>query len=140
MLLSLALLAAAVADDPFKFADGDRVVWLGGTLIEREQQFGYWEAALTVKNRPAKVTFRNLGWSGDTVWGESRNGFDESPKGFERLVSLTTELKPTVLIICYGQKRELCRRGRAAEVPRRAEQAAGRARPDEGPGGAADPA
>ena len=90
-------------DDPFRFQDGDRVVWLGGTLIEREQQSGHWEAALTVKNRPAKVTFRNLGWSGDTVWGESRNGFDESPKGFERLVSLTTELKPTVLIVCYGQ-------------------------------------
>ncbi len=103
MLLSLALLAATAADDPFQFQDGDRVVWLGGTLIEREQESGHWEAALTVKNRPAKVTFRNLGWSGDTVWGDSRNGFDESPKGFERLVSLTTELKPTVLIVCYGQ-------------------------------------
>jgi lysophospholipase L1-like esterase len=102
MLLSLALLALA-ADDPFRFRDGDRVVWLGGTLIEREQQSGHWEAALTVKNRPAKVSFRNLGWSGDTVWGESRNGFDESPKGFERLVALTTELKPTVLVVCYGQ-------------------------------------
>lgn len=103
MLLSLALLAATAADDPFAFRDGDRVVWLGATLIEREQETGYWEAALTVKNRDKRVTFRNLGWSGDTVWGESRNGFDESPKGFERLVSLTTELKPTVIIICYGQ-------------------------------------
>jgi lysophospholipase L1-like esterase len=103
MCLPLAFLAVVSAADPFRFADGDRVVWLGGTLIEREQQSGHWEAALTVKNRPAKVTFRNLGWSGDTVWGESRNGFDESPKGFDRLVSLTTELKPTVLIICYGQ-------------------------------------
>jgi lysophospholipase L1-like esterase len=106
MLLSLALLAAPVtvgADDPFRFADGDRVVFLGGTLIEREQNSGHWEAALTAKNRDRRVTFRNLGWSGDTVWGESRNGFDESPRGFERLVSLTTELKPTVVVICYGQ-------------------------------------
>ena len=102
MLLPLALLAVSAADDPFRLRDGDRVVWLGGTLIEREQQSGHWEATLTVKNRPARVTFRNLGWSGDTVWGESRNGFDESPKGFERLVSLTTELKPTVLVVCYG--------------------------------------
>lgn len=79
------------------------MVLLGSTLIEREQKSGYWEYALTAKNADVSVTFRNLGWSGDTVWGESRNGFDESPKGFERLVSLTKELKPTVIVVCYGQ-------------------------------------
>ncbi len=104
MLLSLALaVATTAADNVWTFRDGDRVIWLGGTLIEREQESGYWETALTVRNRDRRVTFRNLGWSGDTVWGESRNGFDESPKGFEQLVTLATELKPTVLVICYGQ-------------------------------------
>jgi lysophospholipase L1-like esterase len=90
------------ATDPFVFQDGDRVVLLGSTLIEREQKYGFWELALTLKNRDKNVTFRNLGWSGDTVNGEARNGFDESPKGFERLVTLTKELKPTVIVICYG--------------------------------------
>ncbi len=90
------------AADPFEFKDGDRVVLLGSTLIEREQKYGYWELMLTLKNADKAVTFRNLGWSGDTVFGEARNGFDQSPKGFERLVSLTTELKPTVVVVCYG--------------------------------------
>lgn len=90
------------ADDPFVFKDGDRVVLIGSTLIEREQEYGYWELMLTLKNRDKAVTFRNLGWSGDTVFGEARNGFDQSPKGFERLVDLTKELKPTVIVICYG--------------------------------------
>ncbi len=90
------------AADPFEFKDGDRVVLLGSTLIERAQKYGYWELMLTLKNKDKDVSFRNLGWSGDTVFGEARNGFDESPKGFERLVELTKELKPTVIVVCYG--------------------------------------
>ncbi len=102
--LALALLApAADAPNPFRLADGDRVVLIGGTLIEREQKYGDWELALTLLNKDRKVTFRNLGWSGDTVWGESRGSFDGQPKGFQKLVTLTKELKPTVLVICYGQ-------------------------------------
>ncbi len=103
--VAIALLFApstARAADPFEFKDGDRVVLIGSTLIEREQKYGYWELALTLKNRDKNVTFRNLGWSGDTVWGEARNGFDSNPRGFERLVALTKELKPTVIVVCYG--------------------------------------
>ncbi|OWK34879.1 SGNH/GDSL hydrolase family protein [Fimbriiglobus ruber] len=102
-LAILASLATPVlAADPFEFKDGDRVVLLGSTLIEREQKYGYWELLLTLHNADKNVTFRNLGWSGDTVFGEARNGFDSSPKGFERLVTLTKELKPTVIVVCYG--------------------------------------
>lgn len=100
--LALGFASRLNAADPFEFKDGDRVVLLGSTLIEREQKSGYWELMLTLKNKDKAVTFRNLGWSGDTVFGEARNGFDESPKGFERLVSLTKELKPTVVVVCYG--------------------------------------
>lgn len=102
--LALALLApAADGRNPFTFADGDRVVLIGGTLVEREQKYGDWELALTLLNKDRKVTFRNLGWSGDTVWGESRGSFDGQPKGFQKLVALTKELKPTVIVLCYGQ-------------------------------------
>src|SRR5262249_39075675 len=66
-------LPAAAAE--FEFKDGDRVVLIGSTLIEREQRYGYWEAALTAANPDKNITFRNLGWSGDTVWGEARAGF-----------------------------------------------------------------
>lgn len=107
-MLASALLAALLSPaadppkDPFEFADGDRVVFLGGTLVEREQKYGYWELALTLKNKDKNVTFRNLGWSGDTVWCESRGSFDGPKKGFERTVELVKELKPTVIVICYG--------------------------------------
>src|SRR5262249_28982177 len=50
------------------------------------------------------ITFRNLGWSGDTVWGESRVGFDlDNPqRGFERLRDAVLAVKPTVIIVGYG--------------------------------------
>jgi lysophospholipase L1-like esterase len=104
-LFALALLpalAAAQAPPPFTLADGDRVVFLGNTLIEREQRYGYWETVLTRRFPKAAVTFRNLGWSGDNVWGDARAGFGTRPDGFRHLKEHGLALKPTVLIIGYG--------------------------------------
>ena len=105
LVLGLAVLTAfpaTAADEPFRFADGDRVVLLGGTLIEREQKYGRWEEALVAFNAPRNFTVRNLGWSGDTVFGESRASFDAPAKGYERLVTLTKSLNPTAIVICFG--------------------------------------
>lgn len=103
-LLCAALPNASSAADPFSFQNGDRVILIGSTLIEREQKSSYWELALTRKNQGKQVTFRNLGWSGDTVHAEARGRFDYAnpAKCLDQLVSLTKELKPTVLVICYG--------------------------------------
>ena len=101
-LAVLTAFPATAADEPFRFADGDRVVLLGGTLIEREQKYGRWEEALVSFNAPRHFTVRNLGWSGDTVFGESRASFDAPAKGYERLVTLTKSLNPTVIVICFG--------------------------------------
>jgi lysophospholipase L1-like esterase len=97
--------ATSVDAAEFELKDGDRVVWLGSTLIEREQRYGYWETALTARWPDRKITFRNLGWSGDNVWGEARLGFDiNTPAlGLKRMVDLTLAEKPTVIFICYGQ-------------------------------------
>lgn len=105
LLLLLIGTVPSEADDidaGFQLRDGDRVVLLGGTLIEREQRHGYWETALTAAYPDRNITFRNLGWSGDTVWGESRGMFDPPEKGYERLVELARELKPTVIVLGYG--------------------------------------
>ena len=51
----------------------------------------------------ASLTFRNLGWSGDTVWAESRGVFDQPAKGYERMLSLVRELKPTIVFVAYGR-------------------------------------
>src|SRR6185312_9021814 len=33
----------AAAVPKFEIEDGDRIVWIGNTLVEREQRYGYWE-------------------------------------------------------------------------------------------------
>ena len=105
MFFPVALVVALVqpaAAPKFEIADGDRIVWIGNTLVEREQRYGYWETALHAAFPDKQFTLRNLGWSGDTVHGDARAGFENAAKGFERLVSLTLELKPTVIFVSYG--------------------------------------
>ena len=90
------------AKPKFELKDGDRVVFLGNTLIEREQQYGYWETMLTARYPDRKIIFRNLGWDGDTVWAESRGLFDPPEKGYARLLAHVGRIKPTVLFLGYG--------------------------------------
>lgn len=103
------VLLAALAAGPLKLDDGDRVVLLGSTLIEREQAHGWWELALTTRYPGKRITFRNLGWSGDTVFGHAHAGYAYTRTGtatvtggFKHLVEHTLSVKPTVLLIAYG--------------------------------------
>lgn len=49
-LLKIGLLVHGLqASQPFELRDGDREVWLGGTFVERAQQYGYMELALTTR-------------------------------------------------------------------------------------------
>jgi len=95
--------APDVAPQTFELRDGDRVILLGGTFIEREGQFGTIETALTAAFPDRQITFRNLGWSGDTVWAESRGVFDPPAVGYQRMIDLVKELQPTVIVLAYGQ-------------------------------------
>ena len=103
--LTFSALSAAVAADetpPFVWNDGDRVVLIGDTMVERDQKTGYLETLITAQNPGKTLTFRNLGWSGDTVLGLSRAGFGPPPDGFKQLKEHVLGLKPTVLIVGYG--------------------------------------
>ncbi|HEY1377052.1 MAG TPA: GDSL-type esterase/lipase family protein, partial [Gemmataceae bacterium] len=110
-LIALVLPAGAVAASPppFELAAGDRVVLLGDTLIEREQQFGYLELAMTTRFPDRDVTFRNIGWSADTPAGASRfglsklqAGLEPADEGWKQLREQLRELRPTVVILGYG--------------------------------------
>ena len=98
----LGLLSPSDAAPPFELVDGDRVVLIGGTLIERDQSHGFLEARLTRRYPGRSITFRNLGWSGDTVEGPSRARFGTTADGFKHLQEHLQALKPTVVIIGYG--------------------------------------
>jgi lysophospholipase L1-like esterase len=110
-LLATAILLAAVhpllSQEPLRFRDGDRVVLLGATFIERAQQFGHLEAVLTGLAPGRDVTFRNLGWSGDTVFADSRGIFDSPEQGYQRLIEQINSERPSVILICYGQNEAL---------------------------------
>lgn len=88
--------------DVFELKTEDRIVLLGGTIIEREQKFGFLETQLHLAAGPAKITVRNLGWSGDTVFGTARSYFGPPGEGMERLGGHLALLKPSVLLVCYG--------------------------------------
>lgn len=101
-VLGLAATAATASPPPFELKDGDRVVFLGGTFVEREQSSGHLEAMLTARSPDRGVTFRNLGWSGDTVRGEARARFGQAADGFAHLKEHVEALRPMVLFVSYG--------------------------------------
>jgi len=94
---------AVAAPGGWLLRDGDRVVFLGDTFVEREGDRGFIETALVAAHSSASLTFRNLGWSGDTVWAESRGVFDQPAKGYARMLALVRELDPTIVFVAYGR-------------------------------------
>src|SRR5579863_7470142 len=88
--------------------DGDRVAFIGNTFVEREQNDCYIETMLTTRFPDKNITFRNLGYSADTVTGSARglctgwSSFESSDQAFLRLKKLVAEFKPTVLLMNYG--------------------------------------
>ena len=96
------LLISLAKGDGLTFQNNDRVVLLGNTVIERAQKYGHLETALTLAAGEKNIRFRNLGWSGDTVYGDARSYFGPPQEGFDRLKADLTRIKPNVVIICYG--------------------------------------
>lgn len=96
VLLSLA------RGEGFAFRDGDTVVLLGNTFVERAQQYGLVETELSLAAGASEVRFRNLGWSGDTVFGTARSYFGPPQEGFNRLKADLERIQPTVVVVCYG--------------------------------------
>lgn len=102
-LIILSFIAAQPAwSGQFEFEDEDTVVLVGNTVIERAQKYGYVETALSLAAGDKNLRFRNLGWSGDTVYCDARSYFGPPQEGFDRLQELVKNIKPNVMIVCYG--------------------------------------
>jgi lysophospholipase L1-like esterase len=88
--------------------DGDRVVFLGNSFFERALDHGHLEASLTMRWPDKKISFRNLGWDGDTVYGHSRAGgrrrqvFGDPEEGFKRMTEHLNAENPSLIFIAYG--------------------------------------
>lgn len=93
---------AQPAASRLELKDGDRVVFLGSSVFENEFQYGYIETMLTTRNPDKGITFRNLGWTGDNVWGEARSTYTNPPTPYEHLIEDLTNAKPTVVLLGYG--------------------------------------
>lgn len=86
----------------FELKNNERVVFLGNSLFENEFQYGYLELALTTRWPNRNVTFRNLGWTGDNVWGEARSTFTNPPTPYQHLMQQITKAEPTLVFVAYG--------------------------------------
>ena len=104
-LIAETLSAGAANTNRFELAEGDRVVFIGDTLIEQENRHGHLEYMMTTQHPDRTVTFRNLGWSADLPTGISRASFDwsKSPETWrERLLGQIRDTQPTVAVLGYG--------------------------------------
>lgn len=86
----------------FVLKDGDRVVFLGNSVFENDFEFGYLELALTTRFADKFVTFRNLGWTGDNVFGDARSTFTNPPTAYQHLIQNIVSTKPSVVFLAYG--------------------------------------
>jgi lysophospholipase L1-like esterase len=103
LLLAAATGQATAGGQPtFQLKDGDRVVFLGAGLVENDQWQAYLETNLQRRLDKKAVSFRYLGWSGDTVRGEARTAGYKVPEGLGRLQKEVEALKPTVVFLAYG--------------------------------------
>src|SRR5579859_2016794 len=108
--------SAAMAAD-FLIHDGDRVVFLGDSITEQRLYTTYIEAYALTRHPGWKLSFRNVGWGGDTSWLRQRAHPDEKAlfaadeisqqkmiqdsvgRGLSRDV---LPLKPTVVTVNFG--------------------------------------
>src|SRR5437868_6797985 len=95
LFCTLAALSAAPLATPAQtklvLPDAPRVAFVGNTFVERDWQQGYLETRLILAFPQKELIFRNLGWSGDNVKGESRARFGTPADGFKHLESHVAE-------------------------------------------------
>ena len=115
--LGLLLGAASLRAGDFFIRDGDRVVFLGDSITQQKLYTTYIEAYALTRFPSWKLTFRNVGWGGDTAWLRQRYRLDENllfasdETGQAEMVNRAVgsglqrdvlPLKPTVVTVNFG--------------------------------------
>src|SRR3954470_15933888 len=101
----------------FLIHDGDRVVFLGDSITEQRLYTTYIEGYALSRHPDWKLSFRNVGWGGDTSWLRQRFHPDEtklfaaSPDAQQKMVEDSVKrglerdvlpLHPTVVTVKFG--------------------------------------
>ncbi len=117
LLAPLSLPLTTTAADRFFVHKGDRIVFLGDSITEQRLYTTYLEAYALSRYPQWKLTFRNVGWGGDTSWLRQRAHPDEAklfaaaPDEQQRMVEQAVAaglgrdvlpLKPTAITIKFG--------------------------------------
>jgi len=102
ILFGMVAPAQDAAEPTPTFEQGDRIAFLGNTFTERSQRSSHIEAAFTLAMAEKDLVFRNLGWSGDNVYGEARAYFGNRAEGYSRLLNHVDLAKPDLIIAHYG--------------------------------------
>jgi hypothetical protein len=76
--MGLLLPPATTAAPGFFIHNGDRVVFLGDSITEQRLYTTYIEAYALSRYPKWNLTFRNVGWGGDTAWLRQRAHPDEA--------------------------------------------------------------
>jgi lysophospholipase L1-like esterase len=74
----------------------DRVVFIGNTFADNLRRHNYLETALIARLPEHKLTFRNLGWSADTLSLQPR------PLNFGSLDEHLSRARADVIVACFG--------------------------------------
>ena len=72
VLLASSMARCETAAKDFFFKDKDSVVFLGDSITEQKLYTTYVEAYTLTRFPSYKLTFRNVGWGGDTAWLRQR--------------------------------------------------------------------
>jgi len=92
---------------------GDRIALIGSGWVERMHRHPWFEMMLSME--VPGVTFRNMGWSGDTVHGDARAVFGSRPDGYQRLIKDSEIAAPNLAILCYGENEAFLNEAERAE-------------------------
>lgn len=81
---------------PLKIDKGERIVYIGNTLLEREGDYAYFEAMLHSEFKNHQLTVRNLSWAADEITIQPR------PGNFADLYQHLTAYKADVIFAAFG--------------------------------------
>lgn len=111
MLIASGLLSACLFDSSFEsldFQQGEKVVFLGNAFFENAFTNSEMETTIALSYPKKKITFRNIGWSGDNVYAHARTRarggqrFGDPEKGFGMLRDQISALRPDKIFVAYG--------------------------------------